>query len=199
MSTRRPQASIGDELSNLGIGLLVCAAVLTLLLRAAGAVAAWATGIARPVGGPESRLAVLLDPGNPAAVLQAPGLNRFAFWVTAILLVGLASAAAFWLWRIFRGAVVTTTVDSHRIAGIATRTEVARAVSKTAILKRAAHLRPSLIKAGPTDIGYQIGRSGNTAVWASVEDSILAIGPSRSGKGAHGSGWTRSRSWIRSS
>ncbi len=161
----------------------MCAAVLALLLRAAGAVAAWATGIAQPAGGPETGLAVLLDPGNPSMVLQAPGLNPFAYWVTAILLVGLSSAAAFWLWRMFRG--FAPKVDLHRIAGIATRAEVFRAASHSAIMKRAAHLRPSLSNAGPSDVGYRIGRSRNTEVWASVEDSILVIGPPRSGKGAH--------------
>ncbi|WP_104134611.1 MULTISPECIES: hypothetical protein [unclassified Cryobacterium] len=79
MSTQRPPAALGDELSNLGIGLLMCAAVWALLLRAAGTVAAWATRIAQPAGGPESGLAVLLDPGNPSMVLQAPGLNPFAY------------------------------------------------------------------------------------------------------------------------
>ena len=185
MSAQRPQASLGDELSNLGIALLICAALLALMLRAAGAIAAWATGSAQPVGGPATGLAVLLDPDDPAAALQAPGLNPFVYWVTTILLLGLASAAGFWLWRIFRGAGLTAKVDPQRIAGIATRAEVTRAASKAAIMKRAAHLRPSLTKAGPTDIGYRIGRSGNTTVWASIEDSILVIGPPRSGKGAH--------------
>ena len=126
---------------------------------------------------------MLLHPDNPAAALRAPNLNPVAFWATMILLVGLASALAFVLWRIFRG--VTKKVDPFRIAGIATRAEVACAASHAAIMKRAAHLRPSLAKADPSDVGYRIGRSRNTAVWASVEDSILVIGPPRSGKGAH--------------
>jgi type IV secretory pathway TraG/TraD family ATPase VirD4 len=183
MTTPRPQTALGDVLSNLGIGLLICAAMLAFLLRAAGAVAAWATGNTQPTSGPATGLAVLLDPGNPSAALQAPGLNVVAYWVTVSVLVGLASAAAFWLWRIFRG--FPAKVDPHTIPGIATRAEVARAASHSAIMKRAAHLRPSLTKAGPTDVGYRIGRSHNTSVWASVEDSILVIGPPRSGKGAH--------------
>lgn len=185
MSTQRPQAALGDELSNLGIVILISAAVLALLLRAAGSVAACATGMAQPAGGPASGLAVFLNPGSPAAALKAPGLNPFAYWVTAIVLVGLASALAIGVWRVFRGAGLTAKVDPHRIAGIATRAEVSRAASHAAIMKRAVHLRPSLAKASPSDVGYRIGRSRNTAVWASVEDSILVIGPPRSGKGAH--------------
>lgn len=41
MTTQRPQTDLGDELTNLGIGLLIGAAVLALLFRRAGAVTAW--------------------------------------------------------------------------------------------------------------------------------------------------------------
>src|SRR5699024_6064867 len=37
----------------------------------------------------------------------------------------------------------------------------------------------------PGDVGYRIGTSKGREVWASVEDSILLIGPPRSGKGLH--------------
>ncbi|GEP26425.1 type VI secretion protein [Cryobacterium levicorallinum] len=185
MNTLRPHPALGDELANLGIGLLISTAGFALLLRAAGAVAAWATNTRQPAGGPATGLAVLLDPGHPSAALQAPGLNPVAYWLTTILLLGLAVTAAFWLWRVFRGTGHTTKVAPHRILGIATSAEVSRAASHSALMKRAAHLRPSLTNAGPRDVGYRIGRSRNTTVWASVEDSILVIGPPRSGKGAH--------------
>ena len=183
MSTQRPQTALGDELANLGIGFLIGAALFALLLRGSGAIAAWASGIAQPNGGPETGLAVLLNPGNPATALRVPGLNPVVYWATTIVLLGLESALVFGLWRMFKG--VTTKVDPFRIAGIATRAEVARAASHSAIMKRASHLRPSLTKAGPSDVGYRIGRSRGRSVWASVEDSILVIGPPRSGKGAH--------------
>jgi len=164
---------------------LICAAVFALLLRAGGAVAAWATGMQQPAGGPETGLAVLRDATNPAAGLQAPGLNPVVYWFTTVLLFGLAAAAALWVWRMVRRAGHTAQADPHRIPGIATSTEVTRAASRSALMKRAAHLRPSLTKASPHDVGYRIGKSHNTTVWASVEDSILVIGPPRSGKGAH--------------
>ncbi|MCI4658505.1 type IV secretory system conjugative DNA transfer family protein [Cryobacterium zhongshanensis] len=185
MSTPRPQGTLGDELANVGIGLLIGTALFALLLRGAGAVAAWATGSVQPAGGPEAGLAVLLEPGHPSAALQAPGLSPVAYWLTATLLIGLAAAAALWLWRMLRAAARMAKADPHRIPGLATRAEVARAASRSALMKRALHLRPSLTHAGPRDVGYRIGRSRGTTVWASVEDSILVIGPPRSGKGAH--------------
>ena len=63
--------------------------------------------------------------------------------------------------------------------------EVARAASGRALLGRASTLRPSLDKPQTGDVGYLLGRSRGASVWASVEDSILLVGPPRSGKGLH--------------
>lgn len=72
-----------------------------------------------------------------------------------------------------------------RAAGTAARADVARTASRKALLRRAGHLRPCLDMPDPEDVGYRIGASHGIGVWASVEDSILLIGPPRSGKGAH--------------
>jgi type IV secretion system protein VirD4 len=185
MGAPRPQATLGDELANLGVALLIGAAVLAVLMRGAGTVAAWVTGAALPAGGPETGLTVFFNPGNPSDALHAPGLHAIAYWLTVIVLLGCSGAAGIWLWRVLRDTGRKTMVDPYRIPGIATRTDVLRAASQKALLRRAAHLRPSLGNAKPSDIGYPIGRSRGTTIWASVEDSILVIGPPRSGKGAH--------------
>ncbi|MET0860353.1 MAG: TraM recognition domain-containing protein [Microbacterium sp.] len=185
MGAPRPQATLGDELANLGVALLIGAAVLAVLMRGAGTVAAWVTGAALPAGGPETGLTVFFYPGNPSDALHAPGLHPIAYWLTVIVLLGCSGAAGIWLWRVLRDTGRKTMVDPYRIPGIATRTDVLRAASQKALLRRAAHLRPSLSNAKPSDIGYPIGRSRGTTIWASVEDSILVIGPPRSGKGAH--------------
>src|SRR5699024_10064831 len=75
--------------------------------------------------------------------------------------------------------------DPHRLVGIATKHVVAGAASTKALLGRATHLRPSLTRPAPADVGYRLGTSHGRDVWASVEDSILLIGPPRSGKGLH--------------
>lgn len=184
MSTTRT-GTLGDEFANLGIALLIGAAGFALLLRLAGTIATWAVGLPQPAGGPEAGLAVLLNPGDPASALSAPGLHPVAFWFSAAVLITIALAAALWLWRMLRSTTRTRKLDPHRMAGIATRAEVTRAASRSALMKRATHLRPSLTNAGPADVGYVIGRARGTTVWASVEDSMLVIGPPRSGKGAH--------------
>jgi type IV secretory pathway TraG/TraD family ATPase VirD4 len=185
MTTPRPTGSLGDELSNLGIGFLIGAALLAAILRGAGSVAAWVTGAGQPAGGIEAGLGVLLNPGDPAGELDAPGLNVVAYWVTAGVLILAAAGAGCWGWRFFREHGRQVKNDPYRIPGIATRTEVTKSASEGALLRRAGHLRPSLGKPAPEDVGYRIGTSRGKGVWASVEDSILLIGPPRSGKGAH--------------
>ncbi|GAA2229970.1 TraM recognition domain-containing protein [Herbiconiux moechotypicola] len=187
MSTPRPSGSLGDELSNLGIGVLISAAILACILRAAGSAAAWVAGIPQPTGGIETGLGVLLTPADPATALHAPGLHPVVYWITAGLLLVGAGTAGWWVWRALRDHTRQTNMDPYRIAGIATRADVARHASTAALLRRARHLRPSLSSPGPGpgDVGYRIGTSRGREVWASVEDSILLIGPPRSGKGAH--------------
>ena len=185
MSTPRPAGALGDELTNLGIGLLVAAAILAGILRGAASLAAWITGVDQPAGGVETGLAVLVHPGDPAAAFSAPGLNAVAYWITATALVLATTALALLIWQFVREHGRQLKSDPYRIVGIATRSDVVRAASERALLRRAGHLRPSLDKPRPEDIGYRIGNSRGKGVWASVEDSILLIGPPRSGKGAH--------------
>ncbi|MFT3799067.1 type IV secretory system conjugative DNA transfer family protein [Microbacterium sp.] len=185
MSTPRPTGSLGDELSNLGIGLLIGAAILAAILRGAGSVAAWITGTAEPAGGIDAGLGVLLHPADPAVPLGAPGLNAVAYWITAGVLVIGTGVLSWWGWHLIREQGRQVKADPYRITGIATRGEVTKAASETALLRRAGHLRPSLSKPTPQEVGYRIGASRGGNVWASVEDSILLIGPPRSGKGAH--------------
>ncbi|SER92770.1 Type IV secretory system Conjugative DNA transfer [Propionibacterium cyclohexanicum] len=185
MSTPRPASSLGDELSNLGIGILIAAAVLAGILRGAGSVAAWITGVDQPAGGVEAGLGVLLNPLDPAVPLEAPGLSPVAYWINATVLILGTGTLGWWAWRFFREHGRQARTDPYRIPGIAVRSDVAKAASERALLRRAGHLRPSLDKPTPEDVGYRLGVSRGTGVWASVEDSILLIGPPRSGKGAH--------------
>ncbi|SFS16489.1 Type IV secretory pathway, VirD4 component, TraG/TraD family ATPase [Microbacterium sp. cf046] len=185
MSMPGASSSHGDELTNLGLGVLITGVVIAALLRIAGSAATWLSGLGQPAGGVDAGIAVLLNPGDPATALRAPGLDPAAYWVCAGLLMAASASAGILVWRIIRGHRRAGRLDPHRIAGIAAREDVAKAASRSALMRRAAHLRPSLTNAAPCDVGYLIGHARSSAVWASVEDSILVIGPPRSGKGAH--------------
>ena len=185
MSTPRQGGALGDELANLGIIALIAAAVIAVLLRVAGTVTAWVTGAVQPAGGVEAGLGVLLHPADPGSALGTDGLNPVAYWIVAGILIIAVGSAGWWVWRFFREQSRQTKVDPYRIVGIATRTDVTTAASEKALLRRAGQLRPSIQNPAVTDVGYLLGASRNVNVWASVEDSILLIGPPRSGKGLH--------------
>jgi len=185
MTGDRTASALGDELTNLGMAALIGSAGLALVLRAAGSAAAWAAGIPQPTSGPASGLAVLLDPSEPGTALGAPDLHPVAYWTTAIVMLTVVGTCSIVIWRLLRASNRDRPLDPFRLPGVASKADVSRSASRRALLRRARHLRPSLSDAMPADVGYQLGTSRGIDVWASVEDSILAIGPPRSGKGAH--------------
>lgn len=185
MSTPRQSGVLGDELTNLGIIMLVAAAVLAGILRLAASITAWATRTSQPTGGIDTGLGVLLHPANPGQALGANDLNPFAYWVIAGILILLVSLAGWRIWGWVRDHNRQMKQDPYRIIGIATRTDVRDAASTQSLLRRARQLRPSLDTPRPEDVGYLLGASRGVGVWASVEDSVLLIGPPRSGKGLH--------------
>ncbi|WP_147106524.1 type IV secretory system conjugative DNA transfer family protein [Nesterenkonia populi] len=176
---------MGDEVTNALIILLMVTAGVAVILRAAGTVAAWITGASLPEAGPAAGLAVLFSPGGPAAALAAEGLHPVAYWITSgVMLAGLAGAGT-WVWVRVRRWGQQKQADPHRLVGTATSGDIAKVATPKALLRRAETLRPSLVKPRAEDVGYLLGTSAGKQVWASVEDSILLIGPPRSGKGLH--------------
>ena len=181
----RQTGSFGDELTNALMIGLVGVFALALILRAAGSVAAFVTGAAQPAAGPAAGALVLFAPNDPGRVLEAEGLNPVVYWIVTVVLLAALTAAIAWVWTRMRRHTRKTETDPRRLAGVATRHEVAQAASETALMRRGGNLRPSLEHPKPADIGYRLGRSRGHQVWASVEDSMLLLGPPRSGKGLH--------------
>lgn len=173
-----------DLFINLALGTLIAAAGFTGLIRIAGSVAAFLSGLPEPTEGFTSGVSVLATPTDPGKALGADGLNPILYWVIVALFLGILGTAGFFVWRAIHQAHSKT--DPHRLAGTATAAEVARVASAKALVKKAATLRPSLTgKPVPADVGYLLGTGKGGQVWATVEDSILLIGPPRSGKGLH--------------
>lgn len=173
-----------DAFVNIALGGLVAVVAFGGVLGLSGIIAAFLTGQPQPTAGITDGLGVLATPADPGTALGTPGLNPFAYWAVVLLLLGILTAAGVFAWRAISRARAATT--PHHLAGTATGAEVARVASGRALVKRANTLRPSLTgKPEPGDIGYLLGTSKGGQVWATVEDSILLIGPPRSGKGLH--------------
>jgi type IV secretory pathway TraG/TraD family ATPase VirD4 len=174
-----------DGLLNLGISLILTVAGLGGVLRGGASIACWLTGVPQPTGSWASGLGVMTSPAAPGVAVGAPTLDPVVYWVTTIILLGALTVVGVRGWMMVRASTQRAESDPHRIAGTATGDEIRRLASSKALLNRAGTLRPSITKPTPADVGYLIGSSRGVGVWASVEDSILLIGPPRSGKGLH--------------
>ena len=182
---QRQAGGMGDELTNAALTGLTGMFGIALVLRAAGSVTAFLTGTPQPEAGAAAGIGVLFKPGDPATALGADGLNPVAYWLVSTALLGGLTAGIVWVWIMLHRHTRRTKTDPHRLAGTATSHEVKTAASAKALLHRATTLRPSLQAPAPQDVGYLLGASRGTKVWASVEDSILLIGPPLSGRGLH--------------
>lgn len=176
---------VDDELVNVGLFVVLGGAVFLGLLRLAGSIAAAITGAVKPDHGLGGTLGVLTDPADPGAALGSPGLSAFAYWLVVAALVTLVAAISWSAWRVLGRLRETSRPDIRRIDGVATRRDITRVASDSALLKRAHNLRPSLPKPGAADVGYLLGHARGHGIWSSVEDSTLVLGPPRSGKGLH--------------
>ena len=185
MRTTPSARGVNDELVNLALIGLFAAFALSVLLRAAGSVAAVLSRVARPTGGPASGFRVIADPSDPAQALAAPGLPASAYWLVVATMLGLCAALAWIAWMTTARARHRSDRDPHRVPGTANRRDIDAVASKKALLRRGRTLRPSVPRPIAEEIGYLLGHSRGREVWASVEDSILVIGPPRSGKGLH--------------
>lgn len=175
---------VDDTLVNLALIVIGAAGVVAALLRGAAALTAWLSGTEQPTAGWAAGFRVLGDPTDPGRVFEAD-ISPWAYWAVLAVLVAALLAAGFVIWRKIDSLRHKTQRDPRRLVGVATRTDVATVASKKTLLARSATLRPSLTSAQPRDVGYLLGRSRGMEVWASVEDSILLLGPPRSGKGMH--------------
>lgn len=178
----RQSGSFGDEMINILIGALIGAFGLTLVLRAAGSIAAFLTGMSQPGEGIAGGVGVLFDPTDPGRALGAEELNPFMYWLVAGAMLAILVVLIMWAWSRWRRHSRKVDTDPRRLPGTATTHEVQATASSRALLRRAGTLRPWIEKPGSADVGYRLGQSRGKEVWASVEDSILLIGPPRSGK-----------------
>jgi type IV secretory pathway TraG/TraD family ATPase VirD4 len=176
---------VDDTLVNLGLISLIGMTAVAGVLRLAGTLTAWATLTPPPEGGLDAGVRVLAHPADPAAALGAAGLNPYAYWVMVTLLLLVVGTAGWLGYRLLARIRHTKHRDPRRLAGTATSRDVATTASARALLTRGKTLRPSLDKPSAGDLGYLLGRCRGRDVWASVEDSMLVLGPPRSGKGLH--------------
>ncbi|ROZ61632.1 type IV secretion system protein VirD4 [Kocuria soli] len=109
-------------------------------------------------------------------------------WSLLIVMLGLLVAAivvAVMAWSRWKESDRRFLGDVKGRDGIAKAREVSKRVGAPALMSKAATVRPSVKDPKPCQVGLLIGMSQGKPVWISMEDSVVLIGPPRSGKGFH--------------
>jgi type IV secretion system protein VirD4 len=122
---------------------------------------------------------------NPSAAWRAPVGPAGVYWTVTVLLVLAMSAVGLFGWRWWRHDTTRRKNDPTKLQGLANRAEVKHAAGQKALLRKASSIRPTLAEPVPGDVGFALGRSRGLKCWASTEDSMILLGPPRSGKGLH--------------
>lgn len=183
-----------DKSTQLGILFLCVAALIFYLLYLPGMIATQIRcgalpdlpSILHPVG--------FLNPQNPA--------DATAFGTTASGCGPESGAVIGWMIALFITAVTVLILvlklrsdwkqsDEHFVRdimareGLAKAKEVKNTVGEKKILERASKIRPTLENPRVEDCSIRLGHHLSQAVLASCEESIVLVGPPRSGKGFH--------------
>lgn len=180
----RPSTGV-DLTSALLVGTALGAAIAAGVLWLGGVTACLLTGRAVPHAPVVSGLRALAHPDDPSRGWHAAMPGPIVYWTASVLVVTLAGALVMFgvcWWRRY------TDRQQRNVAaapGLATRREVRAAASAGALRRRAHVIRPSLTRPDASALGYRIGSSHGIGVWTSVEDSMVIVGPPRSGKGLH--------------
>jgi type IV secretion system protein VirD4 len=182
MSTSQHNPGNGQ---NLLIGAALTVFAVFGLLWVGGVLSALATGQPVPHGHPIGAFTAFAHAGDPSVAWHAPVGGPVPYWgVTGLVFVVLAVLAVL-AWRAWRVIAVRDKNDPTKIAGLASRREVIVAAGRASLLRKGKTLRPGHLDPEPEDLGYLLGRSRGVPAWSSVEDSMILLGPPRSGKGLH--------------
>jgi type IV secretion system protein VirD4 len=158
---------------------------LGAMLWGAGAASAWLAGHPIPHAKPLAGYAALADVSDPGRAWSAPMGPAVLYWTTTFLALLVVGVACWGGWKLWHYEPSAKGGGRGTPDGMATRSQVQRAAGAKALLRRSATLRGSLRRPRPADVGYRLGSSMGVDCWASVEDSMLLLGPPRSGKGLH--------------
>jgi len=170
-----------DGSVKLAMGVLSAAIGVVVAQLVGIAVAALAAGVQIPRLSPNEMFSILMF--NDVEVASGiPGATETfwaAFWVTLSVL----SAVGVGAWRLF-AASNDPGRNPERMPGLPEARAVAKVAGEKALVAQK-HLRPDLAKPKATDLGFCLGSYRGVPIWMSVEDTLLIIGPPRSGKGTN--------------
>jgi len=172
--------SPADFWLNVGLVLLGVGVVLVAVQAGAVAVLAWLCGVSFPLLTVWSLLSLWSLP-DPSFLTGLPG-GAVAHWVVVAVIAAVVVVFPVLLWQ----RHVVRSGGFAKRGGMASRRQLRRFLGAGQLVSRAKVLRPGLsglVK--PEMVGYQLGVADGVGVWASVEDSMILVGATRSGKGTY--------------
>lgn len=161
---------------------ILCVAGLELLSWLAATVSARLSGQAAPAFKLTAPFMAWADPGDPGAAWGSPVGPIWLYWS---LTLALLTAPVVLAGLVARRVRPTRAATAAPLAGTASRTEAAKAAGGRQLVRRGSSLRPAVASPQVTDLGVWLGRCRGVDCHASVEDSIVVLGPPRSSKGLH--------------
>jgi hypothetical protein len=170
--------------TDFGLAAVAGCAAFTFLLWLGGESAVVVSGHDMIHGRSLAGVIALAHIERPANAWGAPVGPVWIYWLCTVLVVTVAAVLAMFAFTLTRHVATGRPGASPAHAeGFAPRAEIERSAGSRALLRRSRTLRPSLQHPRPVDVGYFLGTSRRVPCWASVEDSMLLLGPPRSGKG----------------
>jgi type IV secretory pathway TraG/TraD family ATPase VirD4 len=123
--------------------------------------------------------------GDPSAAWGRPVGPAWLYWTSTVAVMAAFAAAGAACWWVTARIHEARGQDPRRIDGLASKAEVAKVAGAKTLIARAAELRPSLSEPQVGELGHRLGSARGVDCYASVEDSMVLLGPPRSGKGVH--------------
>jgi len=170
-------------LDDVVLAVLGVAVVAFFLLAGAGLLAAVISGHGLPTHHLEGAATAFAHFGRPSLAWKTPVGPAWLYWSTTLIVVSGGAVAVTFAVRYLKHEQRERVEDPTRVVGLADSHEVRIAVGAKHLLARGHILRPAVLKPVPRDLGFFLGTSRRVDCYASVEDSMVILGPPRSGKG----------------
>jgi type IV secretion system protein VirD4 len=168
---------------DLALGLLASAVVLFLLLASGGLSAAWLSGHGLPTRHLLGAVGAFAHFSRPSLAWRVAVGPVWLYWTTSFVVVAGGLTGAVFTFKHLRRDYRATGDDPTRLEGLASRREVQLVAGVRQLRQRGVILRPMVERPTASDLGLFLGTSRGVACFASVEDSMVLLGPPRSGKG----------------
>ena len=180
-----PRAQPHPVSDNMAAGAVVGSGALWSMLWAAAVLTSRLSGYPAPQASLTSPIEAFVHVDNPSLAWGQPVGPALLYWGITFAILAIGLSASLGIWWLTAEQARRWELDPAHVSGIASRRDVARVAGRRRLLKRADGLRPSVPRPDAADLGYQLGRSRGLDCYCSVEDSLIVLGPPRSGKGLH--------------